>query len=119
MKKPRTEASAKALRGTLFYDGTCGLCVGSANRLRPHFGRLGVASEPFSNGAAEFEMKLRWEDGSLRGGGNVIFFLARRMWWSAPLGCLGWVPGCRWLVGKLYDVVASRRRFLGDGACQI
>lgn len=119
MKKTGIEAAAKPLRGTLFYDGTCGFCVGSVKRLRPHFARLGVATEPFANGAAEPEMKLRWEDGSLRGGGNVIFFLARRRWWSAPLGWLEWVPGCYWLVKKLYDAVASRRRCLGDGVCRI
>ncbi len=119
MKKSRTEPAAKPVRGTLFYDGTCGFCVGNVNRLRPHLARLGVATEPFANGAAEPEMKLRWEDGSLRGGGDVIFFLARRTWWAAPLGWLEWVPGCRWLVGKLYDAVASRRHCLSEGVCRI
>ena len=119
MKKPRTEASAKSLRGTLFYNGTCGFCVGIVIRLRPRFAQLGVATEPLSNRAAESEMKLRREDGSLRGRGNVIFFLARRRWWSAPLSWLEWVPGCPWLVERLYDAVASRRRCLGDGVWRV
>ncbi len=106
-------------RGMLFYDGTCGFCVGNVRRLKPLLNRLRVGTCPFENGADEPEMTLEWEDGSVRGGGEVVLFLARRIWWVAPLGWMEWVPGVRRVVCRVYDAVARRRHCLSDGVCRI
>lgn len=112
--------TASSLGGTLYYDGTCSFCVNGVTRMSPLLSRIRVEVAPFEHGADEPEMKLRWHDGRLVGGGDVLFFLARRVWWAAPLGWLEWVPGCRRLVRWLYRKVADRRHCIGaEGACRI
>lgn len=107
-------------KGTLFYDDTCRLCRGGVRKLSFLLRQARVGIEAFENGAAEPEMKLRWEDGRVLGGVKVIFFLLRRVWWAAPVGWLEWVPPVRWLAGKMYENVAARRHCIGmGGTCRI
>ncbi|MEM9280380.1 MAG: hypothetical protein AAGA96_01010 [Verrucomicrobiota bacterium] len=112
--------TAPVPRGTLFYDGTCRYCVNRITQVGGMLAQIGVATEPFGDGANEQEMKLRWHDGRLLGGAEVLFFLARRVWWAVPLGWLEWVPGCRAMARWVYGKVAERRHCLRDGsACRI
>jgi hypothetical protein len=118
MKEGAASLKPKPHRGTPYYDGTCGLCVGKVTRIRPFLNRIDATAEPSANGADAEEVELLWEDGSKRGGSDVLFFLARRMWWAAPLGWLEWFPGCRCLFKKACSVVASKRHCLSDALCQ-
>ncbi len=107
-------------RGTLYYDGTCGFCVGGVRFFGPLLESMAVGAEAFNHGAIEPEMKLRWKDGKVRGGADAAFFLARRVWWLAPLGWLEWVPGCLGIARILYRAIAERRHCRGPaGACRI
>lgn len=116
---PRPEADANA-KGILFYDGTCRFCRDGVGRFHGALAGIGVETRPFENGAGEAEMKLRWHDGTVRGGADAAFFLARRLWWAAPLGWLEWIPGCRAVARKLYRFIADRRHCGGSGeACRI
>lgn len=105
---------------TLFYDGTCRMCLENIRRLQPILKAAGVETKPFENGAIEPEMKLRLSDGRIVGGADAAFFLARRVWWLAPLGWLQWVPTCRWVARKLYEKIAANRHCMGTGGtCRI
>lgn len=107
-------------RGILFWDDTCKFCTDGAARFRPMLNRVGIVLEPFENGALEPEMKLRWHDGTVRGGADAAFFMARRIWYLAPLGWLEWVPGCKWIAHRLYRWIARNRKCLGaNGTCRI
>lgn len=114
-----TSATNLKNRGTLYYDGTCRFCRAGVARFKGILDRIGVGVAPFENGAAEPEMKLHWQDGNVRGGADAAFFLARRLWWAAPLGWLEWVPGCRWIAHRLYRMIADRRHCSAEGACRI
>lgn len=119
MKEGTASLKATPHRGTLHYDGTCGLCVSKVTRLHPFLNRINVREEPLANGPNSKEIEPLWEDDSKRGGSDVLFFLARQMWWAAPLGWLEWFTGCRWLFRKAYSVVASKRHCLSDAVGQI
>ena len=104
--------------GALRYDGTCRFCVGMVTRTLPILRKVGVGVRPFENGAAEEEMKLEWRDGTSHAGADAAFFLARRIWWAAPLGWLEWMPGVRFITRQLYRVIAAKRHCI-NGACEI
>lgn len=106
------------LNGTLRYDGTCRFCIGMVNRTMWLLKLAGVAAKPFEDGAGEAEMKLEWRDGSVHGGADAAFFLARRIWWMAPLGWLEWLPGVRPVARWLYHRIAAKRHCI-NGACEI
>lgn len=106
-------------RGTLYYDGSCRFCCAGVARFEGTLAGIGVEVSPFENGGAEPEMKLQWQDGRIRGGADAAFFLARRLWWAAPLGWLEWVPGCRWVARRLYRMIAERRHCSANEACRI
>lgn len=105
---------------TLFYDDTCRMCRGGVKKLGFLLKQAHVEIEPFENGAAEPEMKLRRKDGRVLGGVDVIFFLLRKVWWAAPAGWLGMLPPVHWVANKLYEKVAANRHCIGTGgACRI
>ena len=104
--------------GTLYYDGTCGFCRTNIRRSRKTLEGIGVAVEPFENGALEPEMKLRLPNGLVHGGAEAAFYLARRIWWLAPLGYLERVPLCKFLAERIYEKIAANRHCIG-GACRI
>lgn len=106
------------IQGRLFYDDTCGLCRRGVARLRPHLEPRGVAFVPFENGAAEPEMKLRWQDGREFSGADAFLFLAGLVWWTKPIHWLAPVPGVRPLARLLYGQVAKRRHCI-SGACRL
>lgn len=105
-------------RGILYYDGTCSFCLGMVERTRGILSAAGAEPRPFESGADEPEMQLHWHDGTVLGGADAAFFLARRTWWLAPLGWSEWIPGVRRIARKLYRRVAKNRHCIG-GACRI
>lgn len=113
-------ATEPRYRGVLFYDGTCRFCREGVRRFGRLLEAMRVEPQPFEDGASEEEMKLRWHDGTVRGGADAAFFLARRLWFTAPLGWLEWVPGCRGIAHRIYRAIASRRHCNAkDGVCRI
>ena len=109
-------------RDTIYFDGTCGMCTGTAKRLHRIVSPRGFALEPFQN-STEFsevpeEMKLRTRDGRLLGGGDAIVYVCRHIWWAWPMWVMSFIPGMmpllRWCYRKL-----ARNRYRISGACRI
>ena len=107
-------------KGILYFDDTCRFCRAGVRKLRFILRAAHVDPRPFENGAEEVEMKLHWGRDHVVGGADAIFFLARQVWWLAPLGWLEWVPPIRKTFQILYRTIAAKRHCIGaEGTCQI
>ena len=117
------------IAATIYYDGDCRLCAGTARRLERVLRRRHLALIPLQRpGAAAVldvnedllldEMRLRLDDGSVLGGANAVVEIARRIWWAWPLWALSRAPGVMPLLHPMYRWVA-RNRYCLSGACQV
>ncbi|MDB6064422.1 MAG: putative thiol-disulfide oxidoreductase [Pedosphaera sp.] len=119
----------ETIKGWVFYDANCPLCLGWADRTHGILGRRGYhlvplqaawvrarlvmkETEPLS------EMKLLASDGRIYGGADALIQLARSIWYAAPLYALAQFPGLKPFLRSIYRRVAARRNCLG-GHCAI
>lgn len=111
------------------YDATCGFCVGTVERWRRTFERVGLVFVPLQDpefrrraGLAgegpDAELKLLLPDGGVLGGVRAIAWMCRRVAWLWPLGVLLVVPGIHEAAAAGYRWVARHRSCLG-GACAL
>lgn len=128
----RQALRAQRGRAVLLYDGQCGFCVASVNRLRildlfgwldpldfhaqPDVTRLHPALTP---DRCRSEMILVEPNGRLSGGFDAFARMTRAMpllWWAWPLARL---PGTTWIGRRAYRWVAANRMLLHRNAsCQ-
>lgn len=116
------------IAATIYYDGDCRLCAGTARRLERPLRRRHLALMPLqTTGAAAIlgvgeeqlldEVRLRLDDGSVLGGANAVVEIARRIWWAWPLWAMSKLPGVMPRLHPLYRWVA-RNRYCLSGACR-
>src|SRR6202030_1626068 len=86
-------------RGWIFFDQDCGFCRELALRFENILSRRGFRFEPLQQEWAQRRLKMTREkareemrvltvDGELLGGADAVIFLAREIWWAAPLSYL-------------------------------
>ena len=114
-------------RALLIYDGDCPFCRGWATRLlERNYGRLEIA--PYQKAAGLFPavpaeqwataVALALPDGRLFWGAEAVVQVLALQWvWRWLPRAYRWVPGARWVAGKLYQFVARRRTRVGCEAC--
>ncbi|HKE88010.1 MAG TPA: DUF393 domain-containing protein [Vicinamibacterales bacterium] len=116
------------IAATIYYDGDCRLCAGTARRLEQVLSRRHLALRPLqTTGAATIlgvseeqlleEVRLHLDDGSVLGGANAVVEIARRIWWAWPLWAMSRAPGVMPRLHHLYRWVA-RNRYCLSGACR-
>ena len=99
------------------------------DRIGPVFLRRGWVPVPLQSawmrarvglppGPIPHEMKLALADGRVLGGAEAVTWLARRVWWLAPIGWVLWLPGLRTLTVLAYRWFA-RRRYCFGGRCPL
>ncbi len=107
-------------RGTVFYDGSCSICLGLVERWGETFRRRGyefetlqdaIASERYPLATEEFEreMKLLTVDGRWLGGADALLELWAAVPWLRPLAWMGRLPGLNQLAHVCYRTIAARR----------
>ena len=117
------------MRGWIFYDAECCLCVASRKRWGGLFERRGFVWLPLQTpgtaarlGVTEeqllAEMWLQLADGGVASGVDAWSAMMRRVWWLWPLGVLIGVPGLHAMAQVVYRWVARNRRCFG-GNCRI
>lgn len=122
---PAEPPPATPVRGWVFYDGHCPLCVPLVERWKPTFLPRGfefaALQEPWVRQALGLrpgeivpEIKLRRSDGVVMGGVDALRELAGSVWWMKPLAVLAGFPGFRSLARSTYRWVAANRQCLGD-----
>ncbi|MDF1850176.1 MAG: DCC1-like thiol-disulfide oxidoreductase family protein [Verrucomicrobiales bacterium] len=102
----------------IFYDGSCRICTNGIARIRPWLDRRNIKPVPFSSGAEEEEMILKWHDGRVFGGADAIIFLGQLFWYSWPIATLAKAPGLHALAHTVYRWIARNRSCI-NGACAI
>jgi len=112
-------------RGWIAFDDSCPLCRQTVASWGPLFQRRGFQFIPLSTswvrdrlslnpGEVPNEFKLLVSDGRILGGAGACCYLARTVWWMAPFGVIGTLPGISSLMQSAYAWVATRRQCLGD-----
>jgi predicted DCC family thiol-disulfide oxidoreductase YuxK len=130
LAKPMAESvkRGESIRGWVFYDGECLLCVAAAEKFAPllrrhHFDLAPLqarwAQERLGLKAGELtaEMKLATSDGKIFGGADALLQIARRIWWAWPLFALAQIPGVIIFLHAIYRRVAASRNCL-NGNCR-
>ncbi len=113
------------MRGWVFYDAECPLCVRGVARWGGKFLRRGFAWTPLQTPgtAAQLglteeelraEMRLLLPDGRVLGGVRAWCALFRSVWWLWPLGVLLELPGLRAVGVAAYRWIARRRHCLTE-----
>lgn len=111
---------AAAFRGWIFYDAECSSCRDLALRLEAFFGDRGFHFEPLQHewvqrrlnltkAQALEEMRVLTSTGEVFGGVDAVIFLARQVWWAAPLVWLSRLPMIHAILDRLYRWVALHR----------
>jgi predicted DCC family thiol-disulfide oxidoreductase YuxK len=122
-------SEAVPVRGWIFYDADCVLCVATMMRVRQLFasrgfqwvplqtpgaaGRLGVSPTAF-----ETRMHVLAPNGRVCHNADALAIVCRSVWWLWPLGGLLSLPGCRGMGRLAYNWLARNRYCLG-GRCDI
>lgn len=114
----------------LFYDGSCGFCLDIVQKLTPHLQHAHFKTaalqtdwvrEQLGNPSNEDllkEMRVLTATGQLYGGADAVLYLAKCLWWGYPLYLLGFFPGFKPLLHKIYQQIATRRHCSAHG-CQL
>jgi predicted DCC family thiol-disulfide oxidoreductase YuxK len=117
------------VRGWVFYDGECPLCLNTAARFAALLGRHGLQLATLQTpwvqrrlglkpGEPLAEMKLLTIDGRVFGGADALLQIARQIWWAWLLFALMQIPGAKPMLRLVYRKVAANRQCLG-GRCNI
>lgn len=118
-----------ATRGRIAFDALCPVCTALRNRWNPILSPRGYPFIPIQHPAIEAELgltsgelpgeiQLLLNDGRRMGGTDAMLFVARQVWWLAPIGWVAALPGIRTGVDAMYAWVARNRHCLGD-ACRV
>jgi alginate O-acetyltransferase complex protein AlgI len=113
-------AEAAAFRGWIFYDEACGSCRDLTARFERFFAARGFQFEPLQREWVQERLNLTEEEaleemrvltsaGKVFGGADAVIFLARQIWWVAPLTWLARVPSLHAILDRLYRLVAAHR----------
>jgi predicted DCC family thiol-disulfide oxidoreductase YuxK len=123
-----TERAEPALfRGWIFFDGNCSFCRDLAVNLEAIFARRGFQFEPLQEEwvaerlkltpeQALEEMRVLTADGQVFGGAEAVIFLARQLWWTAPLTAIARLAFVQRLLDRSYRWVAAHRTCALNGA---
>jgi predicted DCC family thiol-disulfide oxidoreductase YuxK len=114
------EAEAAPFRGWIFYDRDCSFCRELALRFENVFAQRGFYFEPLQEDwvlrrlnltreQALEEMRVLTAGGAVFGGADAVIFLARKIWWMAPLAFVARRPAAYRLLDRLYRWVAAHR----------
>lgn len=113
-------AEAAAFRGWIFYDAACSSCRDLATRLEGFFAARGFHFEPLQGEWVQQRLNLTKEEalqemrvltsaGEVFGGADAVIFLARQIWWAAPLNWLTRLPWVHALLHRVYRWAAAHR----------
>jgi alginate O-acetyltransferase complex protein AlgI len=113
-------AEAVPLRGWIFYDRDCSFCRELALRFENVFGNRGFHFEPLQQEWVERRLDLTREEaleemrvltaaGEVFGGADAVIYLARQLWWGAPLAFLARLTFVHEGLHRLYRWVAAHR----------
>jgi len=113
-------AESIPFRGWIFYDRACSFCRQLALRFETVFAKRGFRFEPLQQEWVERrlnltrdevleEMRVFTTDGDVFGGAEAVVYLARQLWWAAPLPLLARVPFIHAALHRLYRWVAAHR----------
>ncbi len=121
-------------QGWVLYDGTCRLCLDLNQRFKPILSSNGFETLPLQTdwvkeklgfGVEQVltpehlsEMRVLTPTGIFYGGGDALIYLSQCIWWAKPFYWLSLLPGMRWLIGKGYHLLASKRHCYGK-ACTL
>lgn len=116
-------------KGWVLYDGNCRLCLDFIQRFQPLLNRHGFEVVPQQTGWVKEkmgfsadqeltheqlnEMRVLTHSGIIYGGGNALIYLSQFIWWGKPLYWASYLPGVRWIIGKIYQFVARNRHCYG------
>lgn len=116
-----TEAKeAVASRGWIFYERDCRFCRELVARFENVFAKRGFLLEPLQHSwvqerlnlnrdEALQEMRVLTVEGETFGGIDAVIFLAREIWWTAPLWLIARLPGIHRLLDLSYRWIAAHR----------
>jgi predicted DCC family thiol-disulfide oxidoreductase YuxK len=120
-----TRNDALSSQHRVFFDASCRLCSGAADRWQALLARYGFEVLPLQgevarrelglDGRLPDEMKVISERG-ITGGSEALIEIARHIWWARPLALLGSIFFVRSMLQRAYGVLARRRHCLGN-AC--
>ena len=112
----------------VFYDGACPMCIrlariGEVLLHGRHIGftplqtpwvkeRFHIAEDAIT------EMKVLTVSEGLLGGADGFIYLSRKLWWGFPFSFLAQVPGMKFILRKIYKIIA-RNRYCWGGSCKI
>jgi predicted DCC family thiol-disulfide oxidoreductase YuxK len=119
--------SAKAARGWVLYDGTCGFCSRWVRFWEPTLARSGFAvaslQESWTAGQLKVapdellsDIRLLTRSGELTSGADVYLQVTRRIWWAWPFYTLFSLPGFNLLIHAGYRWF-SRNRYRFSHTC--
>ncbi len=124
-----SEGPSLGSNGTIYFDGSCGLCTASVRRFQRIVIPRGFAFVPLQDpGVAELlglspgeipdEIKLRTRDRDILSGADALVYVAGKIWWAWPVWAISFLPGAMWVMRGLYRRLASNRRRI-SGACRL
>ncbi|MCA1659124.1 MAG: DUF393 domain-containing protein, partial [Verrucomicrobiaceae bacterium] len=116
-----------SFRGWILYDAACSSCSDLALRFENFFATRGFRFEPLqrewvqqrlnlTKEQALEEMRVLTRKGEVFGGADALIFLARQIWWAAPLSWLARLPSAHAILDRLYRWAAARRICASNGA---
>jgi predicted DCC family thiol-disulfide oxidoreductase YuxK len=119
----------KGIRGWIFYDADCPICLRGRRVWGEIFDRRGFEWLPLqtpdvvgrlglSEAALLEEMKVQLPDGQVLGGIDSWVVLFRSVWWLWPIGFILSLPGFHALGQRSYRWLARNRYCLG-GKCSV
>ncbi len=114
---------------TVIYDGTCGMCSKSVQRIRK-LDKQGVFEYvPYQAPdllkrfpqvdlkACEGELFVVTPSGELKGGPKGVAEILRACGWRVTPALMD-APGMNWLARRVYNVIAANRKSIG-GTCEL
>src|SRR4051794_11855772 len=107
-------------RGWILFDEDCSFCRDLAVNFEAIFARRGFHFEPLQQAwvrerlnltpeQALEEMRVLTADGQVFGGANAVIFLARQLWWAAPLAAVARFAFIQRFLDRSYRWVAAHR----------
>ena len=112
----------------IFYDGECPLCIHLADQFNCLLNNHNVGLTPLQTPWVKSrfnisedslsEMYVLTTKGKLLGGADGIIYLSKKLWWGLPFYCIAQLPGMKFILRKIYKMVA-RNRHCFNGSCKI